>query len=85
MAREASVIEQLQQHGDDAAGGVACPFCGAVTGVLYRKSPRGHYTRRRVCGRCRLRVTTCERIVGGFTPQEMEEAALQLAWCKKHS
>lgn len=84
MAREAFVVEQLQEQVDDATGGVACPFCQGVTGVLYRKSPKGHYTRRRVCGRCKLRVTTAERIVGGLTQQEIDRAALALArWCKK--
>lgn len=84
MAREAAVVEQLQEQVDAATGGVACPFCGGVTGVLYRKSPRGHYTRRRVCGRCNLRVTTVEKIVGGLTQQQIERAALALArWCKK--
>ena len=64
--------------------GVVCPLCEGVTGVLYRKMPPNHITRRRQCGRCGLRVTTREAIVINPSAEDLERAALELArWCRK--
>lgn len=73
MTTEAEIVAKLQDAAD-ADGGIACPVCHGPTHVLHRRNPDGYITRRRQCGRCKLRVTTTERIVGGFTPQELEAA-----------
>lgn len=81
----ATNIIQKNQHADDADGGVVCPVCRGPMEVMYTQNPKDHITRRRMCGRCHLRVTTSEKIVGGYTRQELEQAqAKWREWQKKH-
>lgn len=73
------IIERLQDLQDTEASGLRCPACGGPTGVLYVRHPSDHTTRRRICGRCELAFTTCERIVGGYTPDDLVRARVKLA------
>ena len=78
-------IIQKTQDADDADGGVVCPVCHGPLRVMYTKNPKDHVTRRKMCGRCRLRVTTAEKIVGGFSREELEQARSNWGeWQKKH-
>lgn len=77
------IIERLKDVED--ASGLTCPACQGPTGVLYTTHPKDHTTRRRICGRCELRFTTSERIVGGYTTADLEQARLKLAeWHRIH-
>lgn len=87
MASKAEIIERLAQIVDDADGGIICPTpgCGGMTGVYYTQNPSDHVTRRRICGRCLLTITTCERIVGGYTAEDVAHAERELArWRALH-
>jgi len=72
-----------QMHEAAPAGGkkprgVVCPICLIKMKSLYTRSPQGHITRRRGCKRCALRVTTSERIVGGYTTEDIAAAKKRL-------
>ncbi|TXI84788.1 MAG: hypothetical protein E6Q40_08815 [Cupriavidus sp.] len=88
MASKAEIIARLQDVKTDADGGIICPTpgCGGMTGVYYTQNPSDHVTRRRICGRCLLTMTTSERIVGGYTAEDIEKAQQELArWRELHT
>ena len=77
MASYAQIVKRWR--GVLANGGIACPLCSHRTGILYTKRKRGFVRRRHVCGTCGLRVTTTERIVGGYSALDVREAQARLA------
>lgn len=59
--------------------GVVCPLCLIKVKVIHTRTPEGHVTRRRQCQICELRVTTAERIIGGYTEADLAKACERLA------
>lgn len=84
MTTADDIIER-NQDADDADGGIVCPVCRGPMEVMYRQNPKNHITRRRMCGRCELRVTTSEKIVGGYSPEDLKAARTKWRqWQESH-
>lgn len=73
------MVKEREAVAERQARGIVCPICQTRPKVIYKRNPIGHATRRRKCPTCGLRLTTCERIVGGYSAEEYRAAEARLA------
>lgn len=74
--------DRIDSSSSVATIGVACPTpgCGCRNGSVRKTKPNLGYTkRRRICDRCGLRVTTIEKIAGGYTKESLQTARNKVA------